>query len=68
MNSLDLFEDRLTFASIAIEKNSGDLDNYQESSTHPALQINTDMGYIPSYTYGKYENVLDIAHEFDSSY
>ena len=60
MNSFDLMADQLVVKSICIAG--------QGSSKEISFQTNTDMGYVPSYTYGKYANVLDIKDDLNSSH
>ena len=62
MNSLDLIQDKLVLKSIPINGTSN------SSRCLSVLQMNTDMGYIPSYAYSKYKNILDIKSELSSSY
>lgn len=62
MNSFDLLQDRLVLKSIRVKNKE------VKSHSLSVLQINSDMGYMPSYTYSKYKNVLDIKSELSSSY
>ena len=59
MNSFDMIADRLVIKTIPV-------DDGRRSDA--SFQTNTDMGYIPSYAYGKYENVLDLNEELSSSH
>ena len=63
MNSLDLIDGNLTLKSVCVSEPNKRIQQHVHQ-----LQTNTDLGYIPSYTYNAYENVLDMKKDLLSSH